>query len=140
MIDHSSDLVNNCPSLKMKQAKCGSFLTLVDFPIYKKFIRAFTSARHRFLKRKWSIESLKRSSSQILSFKLPYFAVCKSSCRSQDKNQEGGKSGQHRAPYFLTGRLMTGDGHGTESATENKPPLDAGLALIPSRGKGEKVE
>lgn len=35
---------------------------------------------------------------------------------------------------------MTGDGHGTESATENKPPLDAGLALSPSKGKGEKVE
>jgi len=38
--------------------------------------------------------------------------------------QERGKSGQHRVPYFLTGRVATGDGSDTESATENKPPFD----------------
>ena len=37
-------------------------------------------------------------------------------------NYRGGKSGQQRAPYFLTGRALTGDGQGTASATENKPP------------------
>ena len=30
-----------------------------------------------------------------------------------------GKSGQHRASYFLTGRAATSDGCGTESAAEN---------------------
>lgn len=43
----------------------------------------------------------------------------------------GGKSGQQRAPYFLTGRALTGDGQGTASATENKPPLlEASLACF----------
>ena len=54
--------------------------------------------------------------------KFPYFAACKSSCRSVFK--QGGKSGQQRAPYFLTGRALTGDGQRTASATENKPPLE----------------
>ncbi len=36
----------------------------------------------------------------------------------------GGKSGQQRAPYFLTGRALIGDGQSTASATENKPPLE----------------
>ncbi len=31
---------------------------------------------------------------------------------------EGGKSGQLRAPHFLTGRSSTGNGRGTESAAE----------------------
>lgn len=35
------------------------------------------------------------------------------------RSYRGGKSGQHRAPYFLTGRTLTGDGQRTASATEN---------------------
>lgn len=37
------------------------------------------------------------------------------------RSRKGGKSGQRRAPYFLTGRGLTGDGQSTESATENIP-------------------
>lgn len=37
-----------------------------------------------------------------------------------------GKSGQRRAPYFLTGRGFTGNGKTTESATENYRPAYAG--------------
>jgi len=47
---------------------------------------------------------------------------------------EGGKSGQHRAPCFLTGRGTTGDGGAMESATEREtadPSQDG--------GKDEKV-
>lgn len=49
--------------------------------------------------------------------------------------RERGKSGQHRAPYFLTGRVLTGDGQYTASATENIPsdPISIGM------DKGEKV-
>tara|TARA_R110000868_G_scaffold121812_1_gene323020 strand:- start:112439 stop:112624 length:186 start_codon:yes stop_codon:yes gene_type:complete len=34
-----------------------------------------------------------------------------------------GKSGQHRVPYFLTGRCFGRNTKITDSATENKPPL-----------------
>ncbi len=49
--------------------------------------------------------------------------------------RERGKSGQRRAPYFLTGRVLTGDGQYTASATENIPsdPISIGM------DKGEKV-
>ena len=47
----------------------------------------------------------------------------------------GGKSGQHRVPYFLTGRQVIGNDHLTASATENIPP---GRFFV--SGKGEKVE
>jgi len=46
---------------------------------------------------------------------------------------KGGKSGQHRAPYFLTGRGPIPKYRTTDSATENIPPLYF------YRGKGEKV-
>jgi len=70
--------------------------------------------------------------------KLPYFASCRSSCRclvSIAIGRERGKSGQRRAPYFLTGRVLTGDGQYTASATENIPsdPISIGM------DKGEKV-
>lgn len=67
------------------------------------------------------------------SRKLTYFAMCKSSCRCPAR--ERGKSGQRRAPYFLTGRVLTGDGQYTASATENIPsdPISIGM------DKGEKV-
>lgn len=42
----------------------------------------------------------------------------KPSYRSVFKTQ-GGKSGQHRAAYFLTGRHGVGDDSVTDSATEN---------------------
>jgi len=47
-----------------------------------------------------------------------------------------GKSGQYRAPYFLTGRSLTREGWGTESAAERKTTM-----IRPSlrHGKGEKV-
>jgi hypothetical protein len=49
--------------------------------------------------------------------------------------RERGKSGQHRAPYFLTGRVLIGNGQYTASATENIPsdPISIGM------DKGEKV-
>ena len=47
----------------------------------------------------------------------------------------GGKSGQHRVPYFLTGRQVIGNDQLTASATENIPP---GTFFV--SGKGEKVE
>jgi len=53
---------------------------------------------------------------------------------SQGFAEWGGKSGQCRAPYFLTGRGIVGDDGVTESATENKLPPVPG-----SGGKGEKV-
>jgi hypothetical protein len=45
--------------------------------------------------------------------------------------QMGGKSGQHRAPCFLTGRYKIGDDFITASAAENIP-----LGFL---SKGEKV-
>ena len=55
--------------------------------------------------------------------------------------KQGGKSGQQRAPYFLTGRALIGDGQSTASATENKPPSEKAKTCLVSltRGKGEKV-
>jgi len=47
----------------------------------------------------------------------------------------GGKSGQQRVPYFLTGRQGAGNGQLTASATENIPPGTFFMS-----GKGEKVE
>ena len=48
---------------------------------------------------------------------IPCFAACKSSCRCLVLIAgERGKSGQRRAPYFLTGRVLTGDGQYTASA------------------------
>ena len=38
-------------------------------------------------------------------------------------SERGGKSGQCRAPYFLTGRGIVGDDSATDSATENKLPV-----------------
>jgi len=55
-------------------------------------------------------------------------------CPDWYRNQKGGKSGQHRAPYFLTGRGLIGDGQSTESAAENIPPQP-----LLEWGKGEKV-
>jgi len=46
---------------------------------------------------------------------------------------KGGKSGQHRAPYFLTGKTPTC--RGTDSATENKLP--AATCRYGKRWKGE---
>ena len=63
---------------------------------------------------------------------LRLFALCKLACRRPASWREGGKSGQHRAPYFLTGRYQVGDDLVTDSATENIPPRS-------DRGKGEKV-
>lgn len=60
---------------------------------------------------------------------MTYFAKCKLTCRRDD--YRGGKSGQHRAPYFLTGRGPAGDSGITDSATENKPSAKV--------DKGEKV-
>lgn len=51
----------------------------------------------------------------------------------QPQVEQGGKSGQQRAPYFLTGRQETGDGLLTASAAENIP-------LRAERSKGEMVE
>lgn len=45
---------------------------------------------------------------------------------------EGGKSGQRRAPCFLTGRGPAGNGRSTESATERETARR-------KAGKGEKV-
>ena len=57
-------------------------------------------------------------------------------CRVQvvlpPRSFRGGKSGQQRAPYFLTGRAMTGDGQSTASATENKPPLEMAKTCLVS--------
>jgi len=47
---------------------------------------------------------------------------------------KGGKSGQQRASYFLTGRALA-LGEGTDSATENKLPQPD----LSGRGKGEKA-
>ena len=47
---------------------------------------------------------------------------------------EGGKSGQLRAPHFLTGRSSIGNGWGTESAAENYTACRRKLI-----GKGENV-
>lgn len=49
---------------------------------------------------------------------------------------ERGKSGLHRAPYFLTGRGQVGDDLITESATENIPSRPDSYR---DRDKGEKV-
>jgi hypothetical protein len=57
----------------------------------------------------------------------------KPSCRCGEYRR--GKSGQHRVPYFLTGRQRIGDDQLTASATENIPP---GTFFYGS-GKGEKV-
>ena len=46
--------------------------------------------------------------------------------------KQGGKSGQQRAPYFLTGRALIGDGQGTASATENKPPSEKAKTCLVS--------
>lgn len=48
-------------------------------------------------------------------------------------NTKGGKSGQHRASHFLTGRRQCGNNLVTESATENIPPRGN------TRGKGENA-
>jgi len=50
------------------------------------------------------------------------------------KQVRGGKSGQHRAPYFLTGRRQLGDRLPTDSATESKPPRLAGVR-VKAQGK-----
>jgi len=49
-----------------------------------------------------------------------------------------GKSGQHRAPYFLTGRCIGSDASITDSTTENKPPLMVLLIVVRVKwwGKG----
>ena len=64
---------------------------------------------------------------------LPFFAACKSACRCLDSYQERGKSGQHRAPYFLTGRISVGDDRKTDRATETNRQSTLSV------GKGEKV-
>ena len=46
--------------------------------------------------------------------------------------KQGGKSGQQRAPYFLTGRALIGDGQSTASATENKPPSEKAKTCLVS--------
>jgi len=50
------------------------------------------------------------------------FLPCASRLVAVANYRERGKSGQHRAPYFLTGRGHAGDGMVTDSATENVPP------------------
>ncbi len=47
----------------------------------------------------------------------------------------GGKSGQHRAPCYLTGRLLIRKGRKTASVTETKPSRQDLLRL----DKGEKA-
>lgn len=50
-----------------------------------------------------------------------------------------GKSGQHRAPYFLTGRISVGDDRKTDRATETNRQSMSRACLSLSYGKGEKV-
>ena len=50
---------------------------------------------------------------------------------------QGGKSGQHRVPYFLTGRLSRNPG-GTASATENNRPASNGVR-VKTWGKSPRV-
>lgn len=50
------------------------------------------------------------------------FAQSKPLCRSAFG--QGGKSGQHRVPHFLTGRFIRSNPAETDSATETyRPPL-----------------
>lgn len=81
--------------------------------------------------------SLTANVSYYSAFTLNYLnsrklAPCKPTCRCPVR--ERGKSGQRRAPYFLTGRGHSGDGMITASATENKPPNSC-----KGVGKGEMV-
>jgi len=61
------------------------------------------------------------------------FLQCASRLVAVPNYRERGKSGQQRAPYFLTGRDCVGDDMVTDSATENIPPV------LYRAGKGEKV-
>ena len=80
------------------------------------------------------LEQASLSSYSVLGYKLPFFVIIKKNSKPAYRCAFGrrGKSGQHRASCFLTGRGFPGDGKATASATENNR-LDA------SWGKGEKV-
>src|SRR5690606_4526422 len=55
-------------------------------------------------------------------FVVPSRTILKQVALSPFAYAEGGKSGQHRAAYFLTGRPLLLKEMGTESATENRLP------------------
>jgi len=57
--------------------------------------------------------------------------------RCFDFGRDGGKSGQHRAPYHL--KSWVAPLAGTESVTENIPPDFYGLYRLQEFGKGENV-